>query len=288
MKRTIHYLIEQNNLSIWDFLKEQHYPRSIFIQLKKKPNAVLLNQKPAFLYTKLYAKDELSITFTDDTSSVHIVGQDIPIDIIYEDEDLLIINKPPFCPIHPSQNHYLDSLANAVCGYYDKQQIPFVFRCINRLDKNTSGLTIIAKNMLSAAILSEEMKQRHISRTYLALVLGQVTGNGTIQAPIARKTDSTILRCVDDVNGKLAITHYQSLAFNSSFSLLQIHLEQGRTHQIRVHFSYINHPLLGDDLYGDSEANLQVSKQLNRQALHSYCLDFIHPITKKALHINAC
>ena len=203
------------------------------------------------------------------------------------------MNKPAGLPIHPSQNHYEDSLANAVMAYYKEQGENFVFRCINRLDRNTSGLTLIAKNMLSSAILSQDVMKRDIHRTYLALVerSQQLPDSGTIEAPIARVDGSTILREVNFETGDYALTKYWKLADFDDATLLKLQLGTGRTHQIRVHMSYIGHPLLGDDLYGngtyhkiDSEGNSII---LDRHALHSYRLEFTHPITGEVMDLRA-
>ncbi len=213
--------------------------------------------------------------------------------MVYEDEDILVVNKPAGLPIHPSQNHYEDSLANAVMAYYKEQGENFVFRCINRLDRNTSGLTLIAKNMLSSAILSQDVMKRDIHRTYLALVerSQQLPDSGTIEAPIARVDGSTILREVNFETGDYALTKYWKLADFDDATLLKLQLGTGRTHQIRVHMSYIGHPLLGDDLYGngtyhkiDSEGNSII---LDRHALHSYRLEFTHPITGEVMDLRA-
>ena len=184
-------------------------------------------------------------------------------------------------PIHPSINHYEHTLANAVCYYYENQGIPYTFRCANRLDKDTTGLTIIAKHMLSSAILSQDVANRAVHRKYLAIVKGETNNFGTIDAPIGRKDASAILRVIDYTHGEKAITHYEKIASKKGYTLLSLQLETGRTHQIRVHMASIGHPLIGDYLYHEA------STELPRQALHSYCLEFYHPITKNLLHFTA-
>ena len=184
-------------------------------------------------------------------------------------------------PVHPSLNHYDHTLANAVCGYYNDQEIPYTFRCVNRLDRDTTGLTLIAKHMLSSAILSTAAARREISREYIAIASGKTPESGTIDAPIGRVAGSTIERQIDFENGERAITHYRRLAYHDGLSLLSLHLETGRTHQIRVHLKSIGHPLIGDFLYNPTDTTIK------RQALHSYRLTFSHPITGESFVLTA-
>ena len=176
-------------------------------------------------------------------------------------------------PVHPSLGNYTNTLANGVAAYLETKGESCPFRCINRLNRDTSGALILAKNALSAAILSVQMRNRQISRTYLAVVEGIPRQSGTISAPISRAADSVIERRIDFENGESAITHYQLLEVKNNHSLLEIHLETGRTHQIRVHMGYIGHPLPADYLYNP------VYDTFKRQPLHSLQLKFCHPIT---------
>ena len=285
MERTFIDTIDStyNEKRIWDFICDHGYTHHIRTWLKQHPGSVRLNEIPVPFYTIMKTGDILRITLLDERSSEKILPVPLPLSIAYEDEDILVVNKAADVPIHPSIGNYENTLANAVAYYYESQGIPFVYRCINRLDRDTTGLLIIAKNMLSSAILSEQMKNRQIHRTYLSLVEGQTEDNGTIDAPIARVGDSVIERQVDYAFGEHAVTHYQRLAYDKKLdvSLLQIQLETGRTHQIRVHMTHIGHPLCGDTLYNPS------TTIMTRQALHSYKLDFIHPITKKEMHFTA-
>jgi 23S rRNA pseudouridine1911/1915/1917 synthase len=199
---------------------------------------------------------------------------------VYEDEDILVLNKPSDTPIHPSQGNYDNSLANGVKYYYDKQGIKFVFRCINRLDRDTTGLVVIAKNMLSGAALNLAMVNRQIHRTYLAVVKGELPEEGTIDFPIARKDGSTVERCVDFDCGEHAVTHFERVEKNEKYSLARIWLETGRTHQIRVHMNAIGHPLPGDFLYHNDRS------EIGRQALHSWRLEFVHPVTGEMMQFE--
>lgn len=296
MKRVINYMIshEYQNKRIWDFLIDHGYSKHIRTYLKQHPKTVLKNNEPALFYFPLETGDRLTITLEDEEASEKIPPVALPLDIIYEDEDLMVINKQADTPIHPSQGNYENTLANGVAHYFASRQIPFVFRCINRLDRNTTGLLILAKNMLSGAILSDQMKRREIHRTYLSIVEGCVLEHGTIDAPIGRKDASVIERHIDWEAGERAVTHYERLKYNpcnhypatafvpsQGISLVKLKLETGRTHQIRVHMTSIGHPLCGDTLYNPG------TQMMQRQALHSYSLEFQHPITKQTLRFTA-
>lgn len=283
MIRKFNYRIEPeyDSFSIREYLSLKGYPNAVFVQLKKTPESVLLNGEWAYMRTRISAGDELFIHLEENTSSAHILPVSLPLSICYEDADILAVDKPAYMPIHPSLNHYDHTLANAVCGYYNDQNIPYTFRCVNRLDRDTTGLTLIAKHMLSSAILSTAAARREISREYIAIASGKTPESGTIDAPIGRVDGSTIERQIDYKNGERAVTHYERLAYHDGLSLLSLHLETGRTHQIRVHLKSIGHPLIGDFLYNPTD------KTIKRQALHSYRLTFSHPITGGLLVLTA-
>ena len=267
MTRDLEYNItaQDNGVTISDYLKKQGFSHAVTVQLKKIPESILLNGKWEYMSTRLNGGDCLSIHFEETDGSENIVATNLPLSICYEDEDILVVNKPADMPIHPSMNNYDNTLANAVCHYYQTQGIPYTFRCVNRLDRDTTGLTILAKHLISSAILNSEVSVRGISREYLAIVKGFTEDEGTVNAPIGRKEGSTIER----------------LAYQDGLSLISLKLETGRTHQIRVHMKSIGHPLIGDFLY-----NPDFTK-INRQALHSYRLRFTHPVTKKPLVFTA-
>lgn len=283
MNRIFEYTITDENLpcTVGDFLKQKGFSRQIIIQLKKTSQGILVNNQWAYVRTPLRTNDILTLRLLEEAPSENIVPVSLPLDIIYEDEDILLINKPADMPVHPSINNYDNTLANGIAHYYKMQGETFVFRCINRLDRDTTGLLIIAKNALSASILSNQMKRREIHRTYLAVVSGNPKKDtDTITAPIARKENSAIERCIDFQNGEQAVTHYQVITSREDYSLLKLSLETGRTHQIRVHMKYIGNPLLGDYLYNPDFSKIQ------RVALHSYRLNFIHPITEKNMDFS--
>lgn len=283
MNRVLTYEItaEQAGTKIGDFLRTAGYSRHVIIHLKKTENGILLNGEWAYVGQFLKEGDHLEIRIIESEASEQIVPAELPLDIIYEDEDLLIINKPADMPIHPSINNYDNTLANALMWYYQQKGETFVYRCINRLDRDTTGLLIVAKNMLSGGILSDMSKKREIHREYLAIAEGEVPQEGVIDAPIARKEESVIERCVDFEKGDRAVTHYWRLDYRNGYSLVRLKLETGRTHQIRVHMKYIGYPLTGDYLYNPDY------RILDHQALHSWKLAFRHPVTGAQMKFKA-
>ncbi|NLG05784.1 MAG: RluA family pseudouridine synthase [Clostridia bacterium] len=276
MERIINYEIDvcDQNQTITSFLLRKGYSRHNLTKLKKIERSILVNDEWVYLNHLLVQGEHLKIRILETNRSEHIEADNIPLSIRYEDEDILVINKPAGMPVHPSMNHYHHTLANAVAYYYQAQNKEIVFRCINRLDRNTSGLILLAKHMLSGAVLGDAMKKRQIKRTYMAIVAGEdLPDEGTIDLPIGRKDDSLIERVIDREHGKEAVTHYQVVERKNGLSLLNIHLDTGRTHQIRVHMKAIGHPLIGDEIYAPKWM------LMNRQALHSESLTFRHPVT---------
>lgn len=292
-ERIIHYRIPNSyeGHKISEFLRNQGISTKSIIRLKSDVENVLLNDEPGFINRILKKDDRLTLCVKELESSKKIPPVDLPLSIIYEDEDILIVNKPANLPIHPSMNNYENTLGNAVAYYYMKKGEPFLYRCINRLDRDTTGLTILAKHYLSCGILYDEMESREIKRTYYAIVENRTVFDapyahrllqtGTIDLPLGRKPDSAIERMVDIKNGDKAITHYRVLATNDGLSLLELQLDTGRTHQIRVHMQAIGHPLIGDFLYNPKDTHMK------RQALHAGKLSFRHPITKEILSFTA-
>ncbi len=283
MDRSVLYQINslEKPQKISGFLKEKGYSRQNLVDLRKDEQAICLNGTYVHMNHMLAEGDVLTVWIRETENSGQIRPVKLPFSIVYEDEDLLVINKPAGMPVHPSRGNPENSLGNALAWYFKEQGVPFVFRCINRLDRDTTGALILAKNPLSAAILSVQMKKRQILRTYLALVDGLLPDSGTINAPIARMEGSVITREVNFETGESAITHYERLAAGKEYSLAELHLETGRTHQIRVHMKYIGHPLPGDYLYNPDY------RRINRQPLHSYQLEFTHPITGKVMLFTA-
>ena len=269
---------EAGGLLVEQFLHRQGFSRQVRIQLKKFSDGVLLDGQSVFLTHRLQGGEQLAVHLHETASSERIIPVPLPLSILYEDEDLLVVHKPAGMPIHPSMHNDDNTLANALAWYYDQQNKPFVFRCCNRLDRDTSGLTIVAKNMLCASILSERTARKEIHREYLGIVRGHLPeASGTIRAPLGRKPGSIIERTVDFACGETAVTHFRVLAEENGHSLLQLLLETGRTHQIRVHLQYLGFPLVGDYLYNPDY------EWIHRQALHSYRMAFQHPTTGKSL-----
>ena len=282
MERTLEYIIsdEFHNKTIEQFLKAQEFPHQAIVQLKKTQEGILRNDIWAYVNEKLACGDLLKLHLVEDVAESSIQPIYTPLSIVYEDEDLLVIDKPANMPIHPSMNHHEGTVANGLMYYFKEQGYDFTFRAINRLDRDTSGLTIVAKHLLSGGILSRQVSTKEIRRTYRAICTGMIPESGTIDAPIARVADSTIERCVDYDNGEWAVTHYKRVAYDNTkdLSLVELRLETGRTHQIRVHLKHIGHPIIGDFLYNPDY------RFCERQALHSASLTFTHPITKKEMH----
>ena len=284
MERIFEYQISsgEEGRKLGDFLREKGYSRQLLRQLKETENGLLRNGQPTFMTIALKNGDRIRVRLLEKAEgSEAIMPAPLPFEIVYEDEDLLVINKPADMPIHPSFQNHGNTLADALTWHYQQQGKEFVYRCINRLDRDTTGLLIVARHQLSASILSDMVRKREIHREYLAIVEGIPPEKGTISAPIGRKEGSAILREVNFETGEPARTHFTRLETRNGLSLVSLKLETGRTHQIRVHMAYIGCPLIGDYLYYPDHT------RINRQALHSYRLSFLHPLTGKALSFTA-
>lgn len=205
----------------------------------------------------------------------------IPVEVIYEDGDILVVNKPPFLVVHPTKGHPYGTLANALSYHQYQNKQNYKIRFINRLDRDTSGVLLVAKNAFSQQIVSEQMKQGIVDKCYYALVVGVILQDkGTIDLPIDREKEEDIKRIVM-ADGMPSVTHFEVVDRFEKHTLVKIQLETGRTHQIRVHFSHIGHPILGDSLYGDA------SEHINRQALHCYEMSFQPPRVGERIVVKA-
>lgn len=322
--RRLEYRIppEASGISISEFLKKLGYSGRMLIHLKNtnipEVNGICLNSQHALIKQQLKAGDILTVNILEAQEDESVHEAELPVSIIYEDEDIQLINKPSGLPIHPSKGHSCDSLGNAL-SYYAHHSLgkkAFTLRVINRLDMDTSGLLICAKNMLSGGLMGAALKRREIHREYLAICIGnpyeiKASLKGVsearfpappmacrallrqyintplhgirISAPILDSVELSQKRCVDFEKGKNAVSFLQLLDYNAekNLSLVRLKLETGRTHQIRVHMLYLNHPLLGDTLYNTA------SSLISRQALHSYSLSFSHPISGEKLYFTA-
>ena len=290
MNREVWYHIEEagRNLRVEQFLRRKGYSAPILARLKQTVGSVTVNGSPCRLKQRLSEGDALRILIVEGLSDQKIVPVSLPLEIVYEDEDILVVNKPAGMPIHPSKIHDRHTLANAVMAYYEQKRAeegpdcPFVFRCGNRLDRDTSGLTVVAKNMLASAVLSSMAVRHEMNREYLAIVRGSIwPRSGRIDIPLGRRPGPVIERIPDPENGEAAVTHYRLVEEKNGHSLVSLSLETGRTHQIRIHLKCIGYPIIGDYLYNPD------MELIGRQALHSFHLAFRHPITGEQMEFTA-
>ena len=274
------YIVKNNNYdSINQLLKVEYKISSRLLSKLIKDKQILLNGQICDTRIKPQIGDIVILKLEYEEDNSNIEPTEINLDIVFEDEGLLVINKPAGIAIHPSIRHYKDSLSNGVKLYFDKIGLKKKIRPVNRLDLDTSGLVIFAKNEYMQESLIKQMKNEIFLKEYICAVDGTFEEKeGIIDLPIARKEDSIIERCVNNC-GQEAITCYEVLEEFDDYSIVKCRLKTGRTHQIRVHFAYLGHPLLGDTLYGRS------SNIISRQALHCYRLCFMHPITKKMIDL---
>lgn len=277
------YTLNSTKYTIVKDVLKAHFHISDRLLLKlKRHHKIFVNNNPAFVYTPVYLNDDICVDISFDEISENILPIKMSLDIVFEDEAMLILNKPAGVPVHPSMNHFSDSLSNGVQYYFEKNHIHTKIRPVNRLDKNTSGLVIFAKNEYVQESMIRQMANHTFEKYYLAILSGtldDINQSGTINAPIARKADSIIEREINPA-GQVAITHYKLIKNDTDFCLVEFQLETGRTHQIRVHSKYLGHPILGDSLYGNA------SELIARQALHSYKISFIHPITNTKMEFK--
>ncbi len=294
-------------VTIEQFLRNKGCSHHVLTHLKRTDHGILKNGGWAYANQPVTAGDVITVRVEETETSEQITPVPLLLSVVYEDEDVLVVDKPCDMPVHPSMGNHENTLANAVMYYYAAKDQRFVFRCITRLDRDTTGLVLIAKNELSGAILSQKSALRQIHREYLAVTEGILPGRGTIDAPIARQQGSPLMRCVDFEHGERAVTHYQRLGVyrktakkavpeaigaaedmhtcssGEAVSLAAVRLETGRTHQIRVHMNFIGHSLPGDFLYNpDSVCDLAP-----RQMLHAYRLTFAHPISGETLSFES-
>ncbi|MGA9287896.1 MAG: RluA family pseudouridine synthase [Anaerobacillus sp.] len=260
-------------------LKEKGLSRSLLTDIKFNGGSIHVNGEVRNVRTVLQSNDVVEVTFPDEKVSESMLPIEMPLRICYEDEHFLLVNKKAHLPTIPSR-HSEESLAQGVLYYYDSLGLKRTIHTVNRLDRDTSGLVLFAKHRFAHDLLSKQQKSKQMKRLYLALVHGEIEGDGRVDTPIGRKEGSIIERCVRE-DGQHAVTHYKTLEKKSSYSLLELGLETGRTHQIRVHMASIGHPLLGDDLYGGTK------ELISRQALHSSKMEFHHPFLNETLDFEA-
>lgn len=267
-----------HGMMIREYLQKVHsFSKRLITSIKFDGGKISVNGIPQSVRYDLSAGDILMIQFPAEKKGYYMIPENIPLSIVYEDEDIIIINKRPFMATAPSPFNQTGTVANGLLAYYEINNIPYTVHPVTRLDKDTSGLLLIAKHRYSHSLLGSSQLAGRVHRKYKAVVEGHLLDKeGTINAPIGRKEGSIIERTVLK-NGKEAITHYKVEAESEKYSFLDIELGTGRTHQIRVHFSYIGHPVAGDSLYGGR------LNDINRHALHCDAIRFEHPTTKEMI-----
>ncbi|WP_285767567.1 RluA family pseudouridine synthase [Peribacillus sp. SI8-4] len=268
---------EDSGSLLREFLNKCDISKRALTDIKFKGGSILVNGSSVTVRERIEAGDVVTVIFPPEQASGGLLPEPIFLDVKYEDEFVLVVVKPPSMNTIPSREHPNGSLANGLAGYYKKKGIQATIHIVTRLDRDTSGLVLIAKHRHIHHLLSEQQKMRQVKRRYQAIAEGIVAGpESVIDAPIGRKSTSIIEREVRD-DGRHARTLYEVLAHTRSHTFLKLELQTGRTHQIRVHMAHIGHPLAGDDLYGGSRA------EIDRQALHCFELRFLHPFTKKMM-----
>ncbi|WP_035179775.1 RluA family pseudouridine synthase [Alkalihalobacterium bogoriense] len=272
---------KEQGLLLREFLREEKaISKGALADIKYKGGNIAVNGIETTVRKKLQAGDTVTIKFPPEQRSPTLLSENIDIQIVYEDDYFLVVNKQAGMPTIPSWMYPSKTLANAVLGYYDQHNIDSTFHAVNRLDKDTSGLVLIAKHRYAHDLMSTQQKQGHIQRVYFAVVHGKlIQKEFQINAKIGRKDGSIIEREVRE-DGQHALTNVVVRKADKDHSVVEVKLSTGRTHQIRVHFSSIGHPLLGDDLYGGTLEKIQ------RQALHSWKMRFLHPFTKEEIELE--
>lgn len=276
--RVVEYRVDDaaDGTTVERFLRRRGVSRRVLIDLKNDPAGLTVSGAPIRTIDRLHAGDVLRLALRETERSDTIPQADLPLSIVYEDEDLFVLDKPAGMAVHPSPGNRENTVANALAYRYAERGEPFVFRAIGRLDKNTSGLLVTAKNALAACLLTEAAAEKRLYREYLAVCEGELPEHGVIDAPIGRADGSVIVREVRP-DGERAVTYYERLAVRDGYSLARVRLRTGRTHQIRVHMRHIGHPLPGDFLYHPDFS------RISRHALHAAFLTVPQPVTGEVL-----
>ncbi len=276
---------EEAGKTVLEIVKQElHLSGSLLRHLKFSEGGITVDGRPVTVRYRLSRGECLSLAVEDRVSGETAVPVELPLSVIYEDNDVVVPNKPAHMPTHPSCGHREDTVANALAFRYAGQGIPFVFRPVNRLDRNTSGLLLIARHRIAAARLGRAMQQGEIRKTYLAILQGELPeASGTIQTYMRRTAQSVILRenCEAGQGGAPALTRYRVIQTNNGHTLVRCAPLTGRTHQLRVHFAGLGCPILGDDLYGEP------SERIGRHALHSATLSFPAPSDGRLVSLAA-
>ena len=278
---------ELDGLPVFDLLrKRMHLSTGTLTLLKNSPTGITVNGTRVTVRYRLKAGDVLELDLADkpETGTSEIIPKKLPVSIIFEDDDIIAADKPAGMPTHPTHGHLDDTLANALAYRAQKRGEPFVFRPANRLDRNTSGIVLLAKNRLASSRLFEEMKSGRIHKTYAAVTVGVPDPqDGSVNAPIARADAGILMRVVRD-DGAPSVTGYRTMRVSKDgrYALVALEPLTGRTHQIRVHMAHIGCPLLGDFLYGKECPDV-----IERHALHAARLEFTHPMTGQLMRLSS-
>ena len=277
---------EDHGVSVKDYLyKNLKFSTAMVKRVKYREGGIKVNGESVTVRRVLSVGDTLELFYEDtaEDENEYTVPVDLPLEIVYEDEYLTVVNKPPMMPSHPSLGHKNDTVANALAYRY--RGAPYVFRPVNRLDRDTSGLMLIAGDKLTAGKLYLSQRKGQIHKSYLAILEGTLTpAAGEIKTYMAREGESIVKRRVcekDDLGAKIAVTTYRTVVANENISVVKAHPVTGRTHQLRVHFAHMGCPILGDTMYGNT------SELISRQALHAGILEFPHPVTGESLRLEA-
>lgn len=283
MDNSIDFIVEKESegKKLREFLRGNAQLSTRLIRGAAGEQRIKINGKPVKLNHVLKFGDKVTVVI-DKVESQDILAEPMKLDVVYEDTDILVVNKPPFIVVHPTRSHPTGTLANGILNYFIENGDNCIVRLVSRLDMNTSGLIIIAKNQFSHMSLAKEMSKDEFEKGYLAIVHGNMEEKeGTIDLPIFRPSEDVIKRVVDP-RGQRSITHYRVVERLKDADLVELKLETGRTHQIRVHLSHIGHPIFGDILYGNED-----EAYIKRQALHAYKLKFPNPRTGKFINLKA-
>lgn len=269
------FKVDENldGISVQHFLRRHcNVSARLLTKLKRTENGITRNGEHIRSIDVLHSGDIITLSMPNDTNE--IVPVNLPVEVVYEDDMVIVFNKPPYMPVHPVHEHQLDTLANAAAYYSQSKGECYAFRAVNRLDRDTSGLVLCAKSGYAVTFLA-----KHTDKVYTALCEGIITGSGTINQPIHLKEGHTIQREAG-ATGVRAVTHYHTITSCCNHTLVECVLETGRTHQIRTHMSWFGHPLAGDDMYGGS------LQYFDRQCLHCSRLTFTHPKTHKIITVS--
>lgn len=276
----ISYINEDENLTLKEVLLDKLNFSVRSLSKMKRYKTVKVNNEYIKPSEKIKKGDLIEVKIEEDMADFKPQNLDLP--ILYDDFDIIMVNKPPFMVVHPTKSHYENTIANGVTHYIMEKNEKVKVRFVNRLDMNTSGLVIVAKNPYAQFVLSSDMKEDKVEKMYIAVVKGVVKeDSGTINEPIYRPTDDSVKRIVHK-DGQPSVTHFEVVERLKNATVLKLKLETGRTHQIRVHLNHIGHGIIGDELYGHVDESL-----INRQALHAFSLRFKQPRTREDLEFKA-